>query len=296
MKLRLFTVTMPTTFTDSAYKVTGLIPKIQTKEAMIDSRTGLRDAFLEIVSGDRSAPPPSDFSGQILERRSISEQVANRILALIKSGNLKSGDQLPTEAQMTVAFSISRPPLREALKALTIMGVLESRQGGRYTVTDLSPSRLVAPFNIMLSVADYDPNQQFEARDVIDVALVRLCAERASTEMRQHILKLAVDGRAFHNDALAFRLLDIEFHDAIYVAANNKMLSTMAQGLYNVGLDVRRVASTVPRIIKISVRQHIEVAEAVMACDAASAADAYRQHLEHVRDTTIQFMASANYR
>ena len=281
------------TFIGLGYEETGLIPKIQTNQMTNKPKTTARDAFLELVSAERNLSAPSDFGGQALERRSISEQVANRILAMIKSGNLKSGDQLPTEAQMTVAFSISRPPLREALKALIIMGVLESRQGGRYTVTDLSPSRLVAPFNIMLSSADYDANQQFEARDVVDVALVRLCAERANLDMRHRILKLAVDGRAFHNDALAFRLLDIEFHDALYVSANNKMLSTMAQGLYNVGLDVRRVASTVPGIIKKSVRQHIEVAEAVMARDPSAAVDAYRRHLEHVRDTTIQFMASA---
>ena len=271
-----------------------MIPKTKANEMLNEPKTEASVSFLELVSAKQSSLHPSDFGGQVLERRSISEQVANRILAMIKSGNLKCGDQLPTEAQMTVAFSISRPPLREALKALIIMGVLESRQGGRYTVTDLSPSRLAAPFNIMLSAADYDPNQQFEARDVVDIALVRLCTERASVETRQRILKLAIDGRAFQNDALAFRLLDIEFHDALYVAAGNKMLCTMAQGLYDVGLDVRRVASTVPGIIEKSVRQHIAVAEAVMAHDAAAAATAYRHHLEHVRDTTIQFMAGTN--
>ena len=92
---------------------------------------------------------------------------------------------------MGIAFGISRPPLREALKALTLMGVLASRQGGRYTVTDLSPSRLVAPFNTMLSIADYDVHQQFEARTVVDLELVRLCAERATPELRQRIQKLA---------------------------------------------------------------------------------------------------------
>ena len=281
-------------FIGSGCREIKLIPKVKASVLIGEHGTSVSDTFLELVSAERTISLPADFTGQALERRSISEQVANRILAMIKSGNLKSGDQLPTEAQMTVAFSISRPPLREALKALIIMGVLDSRQGGRYTVTDLSPSRLVAPYNIMLSAADYNPNQQFEARDVVDIALVRLCAERASTEMRRRILKLAVDGRAFHKDALAFRLLDIEFHDALYVAANNRMLSTMAQGLYDVGLDVRRVASTFPGIIEKSVRQHIEVAEAVMACDAAAAAAAYRRHLEHVRDTTLQFMANAN--
>jgi GntR family transcriptional repressor for pyruvate dehydrogenase complex len=251
------------------------------------------DAFAELVAaGDKSAKTNADFAGGTLERRSISEQVANRIMAMIKSGNLKSGDRLPTEQQMGIAFGISRPPLREALKALTLMGVLESRQGGRYTVTDLSPARLVAPFNVMLSIADYDVHEHFEARAVVDLELVRLCAERASFEQRQRILKLARDGRAFHHDPVAFRLLDIEFHQALNNAARNRLLSALAQGLYDVGLDVRRVASTVPGVIETSVGQHVVVAEAVVAGDAAAAVDAYRRHLEHVRDTTIQSMAA----
>lgn len=234
-----------------------------------------------------------DFAGGALERRSIAEQVAGRIMAMIKSGNLKSGDRLPTEQQMTIAFGISRPPLREALKALTLMGVLVSRQGGRYTVTDLSPSRLVAPFNTMLSVADYDVHEQFEARTVVDLALVRLCAERATPEQRQRIHKLAVDGHAFHGDPVAFRLIDIEYHQAINDGARNNLLSALAQVLYDLGLDVRRVASEVPGVIEKSVAQHVEVADAILVGDSEGAASAYRSHLEHVRDTTIQSMALA---
>jgi GntR family transcriptional repressor for pyruvate dehydrogenase complex len=232
-----------------------------------------------------------DFAGGTLVRRSIAEQVAGRIMAMIKSGNLKSGDRLPTEQQMTIAFGISRPPLREALKALTLMGVLSSRQGGRYTVTDLSPSRLVAPFNTMLSVADYDVHQQFEARTVVDLELVRLCAERASREQLTRIHKLAIDGQAFREDPVAFRLLDIEFHQAINDAAGNSLLASLAQVLYDLGLDVRRMASEMPGVIPISVNQHIVIADAMLAGDAAAVAG-YRLHLEHVRDTTIQSIAS----
>ena len=246
--------------------------------------------FLQLSGAAGSGSVQSGIGGSDLVRRSISEQVASRIMAMIKSGNLKSGDRLPTEAQMTIAFGISRPPLREALKALTIMGVLESRQGGRYTVTDLSPARLVAPFNAMLSVADFDAHEHFEARALIECDLVRLCTERAEPDMRQRILKLAVDGVAFHQDPIGFRLLDVEFHQTLNLAAKNQLLSTVAQGLYDLALDFRRVASTVPGNIAISVRQHIEVAEAVMARDTAAASAAYRRHLEHVRDSTIQSM------
>jgi len=255
------------------------------------SEHGMSDILAGLVAGDRMGPNKADFGGPALERGSISEQVANRILGMIKSGNLRPGDKLPTEAQMSVAIGISRPPLREALKALTIMGVLESRQGGRYTVSDLSPSRLVAPFNAMLSVADYDINEHFECRSIVDVELVRLCTQRASRELRQRILKLAVDGQAFHGDPVGFRLLDNEFHQALNAGARNGMLTTMAQGLYDVGLDVRRVASTLPGVIEKSVRQHIEVAEAVAARNEAAATAAIRRHLEHVRDSTVESMA-----
>jgi GntR family transcriptional repressor for pyruvate dehydrogenase complex len=208
------------------------------------------DAFSELVQSlRRPAVPETDFGGPVVQRRSISEQVATRIMGMIKSGNLRPGDKMPTEAQMSVAFAISRPPLREALKALTIMGVLESRQGGRYTITDLSPARLVAPFNVMLSVADYDVAEHFECRSLVDLEIIRLCTLRATPELRQRLLKLAVDGRAFHNDPVAFRLLDYEFHQALNDGAANGLLSTLAQGLYDVGLDVRRVASAVPGVI-----------------------------------------------
>ena len=249
------------------------------------------DAFSDLIGAGRRSDPRPDFGGGALERKSISEQVADRILSMIKSGNLRSGDRLPTEAQMGVAFGISRPPLREALKALTLMGVLESRQGGRYTVTDLSPSRLVAPFNVMLSTNDYDVHEHFEARAVVDLELVRLCTERATPEQRGRITQHAVDGRAFYQDPVAFRLLDIEFHQSLNDAAGNALLAALAQGLYDIGLDVRRIASAVPGNIEKSVAQHIEVAEAVVAGDAPAAVAAYRRHLEHVRDTTIAAMA-----
>ena len=250
------------------------------------------DAFTELVESSRRSNIRADIPAATT-RRPISEQVANRFLAMIKSGNLRSGDRLPTEQQMTIAFGISRPPLREALKALTLMGVLESRQGGRYTVTDLSFSRLVTPFNVLLSVGDYDVNEHFEARTHVDLEVIRLAALRATPQQRLTILRHATAGRALYDDPVAFRLLDIEFHQSLNDAAGNRLLSTMAQGLYDIALDIRRVASGYPGMIAKSVEQHIEIAEAIQTGDQAAAAAAGRAHLEHIRDTTIATMAQS---
>ena len=79
---------------------------------------------------------------------------------------------------------------------------------------------------------------------------------------------------------------------ALNDAAGNRFLSALAQGLYDIALDVRRVASGFPGVIEKSVNQHIDVARAVAAGDQLGAVAAGRRHLEHVRDTTITAMAN----
>jgi GntR family transcriptional repressor for pyruvate dehydrogenase complex len=244
--------------------------------------------FAEILGAHDSDRPDPDFAGGTLARTSISEQVSGRILTMIKSGNLKSGDRLPTEQQMCIAFGISRPPLREALKALTLIGILESRQGGRYTVTDLSPSRLVTPFSVLMSVAEQDILKQFEARAVVEVELVRLCTERADDQQRARIKSLAKDGYAFVADPVGFRLLDAEYHQAINQGAENEILAMMSEALYTVAIDARRLASATPGVIGISVGQHCSVADAIASGETERAVQAYREHLDHVRDTTVR--------
>ena len=237
-----------------------------------------------------TAALPASF-GALPPRAPISEQVADRITGMIKSGNLRAGDRLPTEAQMALAFGISRPALREALKALTLMGVLESRQGGRYSVTDLSPSRLMQPFSLLLSAGGYDAEAHFEARALVDCELARGAARRADPDQRARLRRLATDGAYVTDDPVAFRLLDVEFHTLLNASAGNPYLLAVAQGLYDVGLDLRREASALPGVIETSVRQHEAIAEAVAAGDAEAAAEAYRTHLRHVRDTTLIVLA-----
>lgn len=246
------------------------------------------DAFAAIVKAQKSTEPAASSVGVALARASISEQVSGRILNMIKSGNLKAGDKLPTEQQMCLALGISRPPLREALKALTLMGILASRQGGRYMVTDLSPTRLVTPFNVLLCVADDDLHKQFEARAVVELELVRLCVERSSEEQRTRILSLAKDGRNFHGDPVGFRLLDAEYHQAINEGANNSILSMISESLYNVAIDARRIASATPGVIEVSTEQHCRVAEAIARRDPKAAVQGYREHLDHVLETTLR--------
>lgn len=226
-------------------------------------------------------------------RGAISDEVANQIMTMIKNGFIKAGDKLPTESQMTLALGISRQPLREALKALTLMGILESRQGGRYTVTDLSPLRLVEPFNVMLSGKCYDTTHHYEARNVVDLECVRLCVERASPERRREISRLAAEGTATIGKPLEFRTVDRGFHGAIYAGSGNAFLETVALGLFTIAIDIRRSTASLPGLIALSCEDYIRIADAIADGDGPRAVEAYRGHLLHVRDTTIRILDAA---
>lgn len=250
----------------------------------------MSDRFVRLFRTPNGAALPR--FAESLAHGSISEHVAGQILTLIKGGHLKARDRLPTESQMTLALGISRPPLREALKALTLMGVLESRQGGRYTVTDLSPLRLMEPFNVLLSGRSYDATHHYEARGVVELDCVRLCAERAGSDLLARISKLAVDGPATIGDVMAFRVVDRQFHGAIYAGAGNGFLEAVANGLFSVGLDIRRGATLLPGMMARSCEDHRRIAEALSMRDAERAAMAYSDHLLHIRDTTLRMIGA----
>src|SRR5882672_7176066 len=85
--------------------------------------------------------PSSDIDMSLLDaieplnRRPAAEHVAERLLRQVGAGTLKPGDKLPTEHELAAVMQVSRPVIREALRGLSILGVVESRQGGRCYVT-----------------------------------------------------------------------------------------------------------------------------------------------------------------
>jgi GntR family transcriptional repressor for pyruvate dehydrogenase complex len=226
-----------------------------------------------------------------VERRTVADEVVQRIINLVKSGNLRAGDRLPTENELATAFQISRPSVREGLKMLRILGVTESRQGGRYYVTDLSTSRLIKPIQFVVLLQEYNVATHLEARAAVDFALVRMACERATGEEIQQIQFLAEAGHKFVTDPVGFRLLDVEFHQKINDSARSPMLERISRSLYELGFEFRRIATEIPGVIENSVADHDLIARAIAARKADMAEKAFRQHLEHVRHTTTEAQA-----
>ena len=88
----------------------------------------------------------------VLQKSSVSLQAADAIKSLIVAGELGSGDALPPERDLAVMLGISRPSVREAIRVLTAMNVVEPRHGGGTYVTSLDPRLLARPINFLLQI------------------------------------------------------------------------------------------------------------------------------------------------
>ena len=226
-----------------------------------------------------------------LARKPIAaERVAEQLKELIRSGNLKAGDLLPSENELAGALHVSRPVVREALRGLQLLGLVETRQGGRCCVSDLNASRLVQPFQFVLGLTEGNADALFAARVTVECGLARLGAPCVSDETLTDLRGMVDSGFALSADPVGFRVLDLAFHTTLMSLAGNPFLEAAAKGLYGLGMEYRRVASETPGVIARSAAEHAAIIEALATRDPERTAEAMRVHLVSINRTTVDAM------
>jgi GntR family transcriptional repressor for pyruvate dehydrogenase complex len=224
------------------------------------------------------------------EKEGVAESVVNRILDLVRTGLLRAGDRLPSERELIEILRISRPSLREALRALAMLGVIESRHGGGAFVTSLEARTLLAPLDFFLSLSQSNLADSFEARRIVEIEIVRKAAVRASGEDIDDLEAMIAAHERIRDDPVGFRILDSRFHLKLSEAGGNVVLERIAYGLYNMGLDIRRRATEDPRLIRQSTEDHRRIVAAISAHDPEAAGAAMAVHLDHIEETTRRTM------
>ncbi len=222
-----------------------------------------------------------------------AERVANQLLELVRSGNLKAGDVLPSENDLADALQVSRPVVREALRGLAIMGVVESRQGGRCYVTDLEVARLLAPLQFVISLDESNVDALHQSRLIIECGLIRLGAPLVSDETLARLRELVAIGYGLTKDPVGFRVLDLEFHETIMKIANNPFMEVVARSLYELGMDYRRLASETKGVLDRSAAEHDAIVKALATRDPDRATNAMSAHLSSINRTTVDAMKKA---
>ena len=161
---------------------------------------------------------------QAVKRSSTPELVMKQILKSIESGELKPGDQLPTEHQLIDMFGVGRSTIREAISTLSMLGYLQSFQGkGCFVREDLDPLKATG---IALQDMQSATNiiDLVEVREILECHAVRLAARRADSEDIKRIQNACLEMKENINNLDRFIENDFEFHIALARASGNQLI------------------------------------------------------------------------
>lgn len=214
--------------------------------------------------------------------QSVAEQIAAEILDLLRQKELRPGDKLPPERELAEMLGVSRPSLREALRALSIMKVVEVRQGDGTYVTTLRPEDLVEHLQFVFLLDDSTLAQLFEARKIVEPGNVALAAARITPAELDELRALLAAAEAAVDDPEAFARADIALHERITAAARNPLLGRFMASIGTLSRASRQKTAAMPGVTAQTAAHHRHIVAALAAGDPAAAAAAMLAHLEQV--------------
>ncbi|MBA6434476.1 FadR family transcriptional regulator [Streptomyces sp. GMR22] len=207
-------------------------------------------------------------------------ELTRRLLDYLLSGELTPGQRIPSERQLAEALSTGRSTVREAIKSLSLLGLLEQRVGdGTYlsrSTSDLLPQ--VIEWGILLGEKRLE--DLLEARHHLEVQLAGWAAERRSNEQLERLRELAGQMRDAGDDFDAYVAADIAFHLQLAEASGNSVLTSV---LTNIQSLLQAWATRVIRTAgetHTSLAMHEPILRAVENRDAEAAQEAMRAHME----------------
>jgi len=165
---------------------------------------------------------------QPLKKNRLYEDVADQIKKTIFNGDLKPGDQLPSERDLAVMFNVGRPTVREALRTLTVLGLIKSNQGFKGSVVkeiDITQylEAMGEQFIWMIEANEKSFKEMWEVRKYVELGIAHLVAENASEQeikdLETYISKMEGCG----NDIKKYFPIAMDFHLKLAQISKNKM-------------------------------------------------------------------------
>jgi GntR family transcriptional repressor for pyruvate dehydrogenase complex len=217
-----------------------------------------------------------------VEKRRAYQDVVAQILNLIRKGKLQKGDQLPPERDLTETLRVSRTTVREAIRYLESMRLVESRQGNGTYVLASSDDASVQTLSAALFQDRDELVDIFYIRKIIEPSIAQLAAEYATPEeveeleeiVERHEADLAAGERTVETDT--------DFHMALARMAKNRVLGRLVHALIDLLAESRQeVLQSSIRAVQ-SLKGHRMILNAVRMADCARAKEAMRRHLNEI--------------
>ncbi|MFJ2260797.1 FadR/GntR family transcriptional regulator [Streptomyces sp. NPDC087844] len=219
----------------------------------------------------------SQTAGSVPRRISAMEAVLGHLRGAIEGGVYAVGDKLPSEAELCRRLEVSRPVLREALRALQTMGLTVSRTGKGTFVTSTGP--VEDP-----TFGDYTASDLMEVRRHVEIPVAGYAAVRRTPEDLDHLAHL-LDRMERERDTTAWVAMDTLFHLAVAQAAQNPVFRRVIEEIRDALARQSAFLNELGGRREQSNREHRALVEALVDGNAADAADAMAHHLDRVETT-----------
>lgn len=214
-----------------------------------------------------------------IDRAGITELVVQRIKELLERGELKAGSRLPPERELADMLHISRPSLRTALKALSVMGIINAKPGAGTYIAESLPEVFTEPMRFMTLINNTSDEELFEARRIIEAGLAELAAERSTEEDIKTLNDEIESMRANTTDPENYLKHDVRFHQAIARAANNKLMSGVMDTIAELLFHIRRQTIAHASDLEEAIEWHQKIVEAIRKHDPKRAKEMLSGHL-----------------
>jgi len=217
----------------------------------------------------------------------LHEQIVAQIQDLIQSGNLKHGDRLPPERELSDIFGVSRHSVREAVRRLEQKGMLKSRAGsGTFVV--LEDAR---PLSEFLAVAVHQEKSKisevFQFRRMIEPQIARLAAMNTAPSDIRHLERILQDQMQSLDDPVRAGTYDQAFHVALARATGNSVLFHIVERIGDVLRFTRDEFFQTAARQKLSLQGHQDLLSALRKKDPEKARAAMENHLAAIERTML---------
>ncbi len=213
---------------------------------------------------------------------SISDEIATQIIDLISRGELQPGQRLPSERELCEQFGASRSSLREALRCLSIVGVLNAQVRNGTSVSPDGGKFLRKIVEWRLITERHNIENLMEVRIALEGVSAANAALRATEEDKKKFKHLVEEMKDAVNDAKRFAVLDVDFHIALASSSGNTLVFDLVSMIRGHLVRVLPKVLQLPKALPLSTREHCVILEAIERHDVEGARAAMQAHLEAV--------------
>lgn len=227
---------------------------------------------------------------EAVRRTKVYEQAAQQLQRMIRDGLIKPGDKLPPERELAEMLQVSRGSLRDAIRTLELMGLVEPRQGEGTVVCDPSARSLINPLATVLLRQRELIGDLLEFRRMIEPNLAGRAAENVTDEelaYMEDILSRQKD--KVSRGELAIEE-DSEFHYAIAQAAGNSVVLKVLDAFMDLLRETRERSLQLEGRLQKSFMGHRRILDAIRKHDVRTAEKAMRQHIDEVEGIVLDQM------